>query len=186
MKKSGLTEKRMANKLFRTSEHAIFIAYFKLKDYASAKRIAKAASVSRATLYRHHCKIQSIPKDYEKYLLSSYIRKIRPFLNKKEFSLKNFYLRTLVFISNHEEIFSALFSEGRKEIITKMLSILKPKLTKILQVSNRDKVYIVYTNEILGIIEIWSKQHFSLSELNQVLNDILYLTETASDHLTPL
>lgn len=176
----------MANKLFRANEHAIFIAYFKLRDYPSAKRIAKAASVSRSTLYRHHCKIQSIPKDYEKYLLTSYTRKIRPFLNKKDFSLKNFYLRTLVFISNHEEVFSALFSEGCKEIIAKMLNILKPKLARTLRTSNRDKAYIVYTNEVLGIIEIWSKQHFVLSELNQVLNDILYLTETASDHLTPL
>lgn len=184
MKNSGLTEKKMANKKFRKTENAIFIAYYKFRDYPSAKTLARRAKISRATLYRHHSSPQSLSKDYEKYLLDAYAKKIKKLL-KRNPPLKTLFLRTLVFIHNHRLILKALFKEDHKEIIKKMLDKLKDRILKEWNYAgNTDKLYKVYQNEILGIIEAWGKNDFSVKETTSVLSDILYLTKTTPKHLS--
>ena len=177
----------MSNKRFKKTECAIFYVYCKLKDYPSAKKIAKLAHISRSTLYRHHRKVQSIPKDYEEYLLAVYKRRMRIFLKKPDIPLKILILRTLIYISSNKEIFKVLLSESRSEVIKKMLDILEPKIAKKwLPYKNKDKIYKVYENEVIGIIEAWAKQNFSDKKLRSVLNDIIYLTDSAWRRLSVL
>ena len=185
--KHSLTEKKMANKKFRVKERAIFIAYFKLKDYPSAKAISRMANISRPTFYRHHQNAASIPKDYEDYMVSVFARKIRKYLSRKNVDSRFVFFRTLVFISSNKEVFKALFKNDHKEVAKRMLEILKPKITEKWRLSNGlDKLYNIYKNEILGIIEIWCQQNFSDCHLNAVLEDIMYLTKTARTKLLPL
>lgn len=187
MQTHGLTEKNMTNKRFRQTEHDIFIAYYKLKNHSDTKSLAHHAGISRSTLYRHHQKSQNIPDDYEDYLLLTYNRLIQDCLRSKTTSLSNIYLRTLVFISNHKEVFVALFSDGHQGIIKKMLANLGPKITAFLCLDSKmSTAYIVYENEILGVIEVWSKHNFSSTKLDKTLKDILYLTSTAPERLAPL
>lgn len=174
----------MANKKFKKNENAIFLAYYKFRDYPSAKTLARRAGISRATLYRHHPSPQSLPKNYEKYLLDAYAKKIKKLL-KRNLPLKTLFLRTLVFIHNHRLILKALFKEDHKEIIKKMLDKLKNHILKEWNYAgNTDKLYQVYQNEVLGIIETWGKSDFSVKETATVLNDILYLTKTTPKHLS--
>ena len=175
----------MTNKRFRKAENAIFIAYYKLKDYPSAKLIAKKSKLSRSTIYRHHGQPQNIPRNYEEYLLCIYKKKIKKILNKKDVDLKTLFLRTLVYIHSNRKTLKVLFSSGQQEIIKKIFRILKPRIIKTWHLAgNLDELYCVFENEILGIIEIWSKQEFDANSLNLVLNDLIKLTSTAPKRLT--
>ena len=49
---------------------------------------------------------------------------------------------------------------------------------------NSPKLFHVYENEILGIIEAWGEQEFANQEIENVLGDILYLTKTSPKHLS--
>ena len=185
MKTGRLTEKKMTNKRFRKAENAIFIAYYKLKDYPSAKLIAKKSKLSRSTIYRHHGQPQNIPRNYEEYLLCIYKKKIKKILNKKDVDLKTLFLRTLVYIHSNRKTLKVLFSSGQQEIIKKIFRILKLRIIKTWHLAgNLDELYCVFENEILGIIEIWSKQEFDANSLNLVLNDLIKLTSTAPKRLT--
>lgn len=186
MKNGGLTEKHMLNKHFRKTEYIILVAYYRLRDCPSAKKLARAAKISRSTLYRHHKKVQNIPYDYETYLLAIYNKAIRSYFNKNNFTFKGFYFRTLVFISNHKEAFIFLFFEGHKDIIKRMLYYLKPKITANPHLSRNgfDKIFNVYSNEILGIIEHWEQYQFTITKLNEILSDALSLTEGVSSRLS--
>ena len=184
MKGSGLTEKKMANKKFRATEEAIFVAYYKLVDYPSAKIIAKRAGISRSTLYRHHQLPRLISRDYEQYLLKIFSRKMQGFLNKEEVELKTMFLRVLIFIHNNRVTFAALFRDKHKDVIGKMWGKLKPRvLLEWHLAADTDKLFSVYQNEILGIIEVWSKDNFTVNNLDAVLSDIIYLTKTAPKRL---
>lgn len=176
----------MANKKFQKTEQAIFIAYYKFQDYPCVKKISKHAKISRSTFYRHHQNASDIPHDYEVFLLKAYDCQIKSFL-KKNSSPKPAVLRLLVFISSNKTVIKALFKDGQKETIKKMLSHIRPLTTSNWRfASNSDKVYRVYENEILGVIESWGKNNFSSCKIDNTLNDILYLTKTAPERLAPL
>ena len=184
MKDSGLTESKMANKKFRTTEVAILLAYYKFRDFPTAKVLARRAHISRSTLYRHHPSLRSIPKDYENYLLRAYTYRIRALLRKNP-PLKALIFRTLVFIHNHRLIFTALFKDNHKEIIKKMFNKLKPCILKEWgYAGDAGRLYKIYQNEVLGVIETWSEHNFSTKELERVLGDILYLTDTTPKRLS--
>ena len=187
MRTSGLTDKNMANKRFRKTEYAIFFAYYRLGSYPSAIKLARTAKISRSTLYRHHKKIQKIPVDYEDFLLHDYARAIQKLI-RREAKTRCVFLHTLVFISAHKRVFIALFREERKDIIKNMFGLLKRRIVikEWRLAGDIDKMYNIYTNEVLGIIEAWSVQNFSNKTLEQVLNDILYLTKASRKKLLPL
>ena len=186
MKTSGLTEKRMSNKRFRKTEQAIFIAYYTLRDYPTARKLAKRAHISRATLYRHHSGVYAIPIDYEKYLLATYKKAIGGLLRKNA-GIKTVFLRTLVFISNNRMVFIVLFRDGHSNAVKKMIEFLKGRVLEEWHLGGDvDKIYNVYQYEVLGVIEVWSKQKFATKQLDSILSDILYLTNTARRNLLPL
>ena len=176
----------MSNKHFFKTEYKIFTAYCKSHNHPTARKITTNAKISRATLYRHHYNAQSILRDYEDLILATYSHKIEA-LTKRKTSTKVLFLRTLIFISRHGKVFRALFTDGRKEIIKQILKKLKPSVTITWRPVNcLDKIYSIYENEVLGVIEIWSEYNFSATKLSRALSDILYLTKTAPERLAPL
>lgn len=183
----GLTEKKMANKKFKKTEEAIFIAYFESQDFPNIKTIARRANISRSTLYRHHKIAQNIPQDYEKYLLQKYTQKIDKILFQKEISLRTIFGQTLIFISVNKRIFIGLFAVGHKEVINEMLEKLKKRIIIEWKISgNLEKIFHIYENEVLGAIEIWGEKGFSEEKLEVILKDVMYLTRTAPQKLLPL
>ena len=184
MKSGGLTEKKMQNKKFQKTENAIFLAYYKFRDFKTAKTLARRAGISRQTLYRHHKTPERIPENYEKYLLEVYSKTTKKFLNQKDISHRKIYFRMLIFIYNNQIIFGALFRDGRKEIIKSMINITKKQILNEWNYAGADKKFFkVYQNEILGLIESWSEKDFKVSELENILNDILYLNKYTPKHL---
>lgn len=187
MPKNGITEKKMQNKRFYKAEHSIFIAYYSFKNYPTARILARRARISCSTLYRHHHKPQDIPRDYEEFLVSKYNQYIKKLHRKGNFNIRRFYLYFLVYIISNKPYFLALFKDNRKGIIIKMLRPAKPYiLAKWHLHGDTDKMYSVYSNEILGVIETWAKHNFAKKMLEQTLDDIMYLTESSRIKLAPL
>ncbi len=177
----------MTNKRFQRTEQAIFAAYYKIRDYPSAQKLSKRAGISRSTFYRHHQATSKIPQDYEEYLFAVYLHRIKKYLNSDAPNLKIIFFRFVVFISSNREVFKALFGEGRKEIIKKMLHPLKPVIIASWDTSvNLDRIFKIYENEVLGIIEVWSEERFINQKITVVFNVIMYMTEHACRNLLPL
>ena len=186
MGNSGLTQKRMGDGRFRRAERAIFIAYYKLRDCPSAKILARRAGISRSTLYRHHKKVQSILADYEDYLFHNYKKSLRPLIKKKA-PLKTLALRSLVFIYSNRRVIQILFQNRYNQIVGRIVDYLKPIIIESwCSPDNTDKMFWVYKEGVLGVIEEWCERGFESSELDRVLDNILYLTRTAYRNLLPL
>ena len=186
MKASRLSEKSMSDKRFRKTENTIFLTYCRIKDYCSAKKLAKLAGISRSTLYRHHPCPQKVLQDYEDYLLSVYKHRIKESLQKPETPIRNIFFQTLIFIVNHKRVFLVLI-KGNSRIIERMLNTLKPVISKEFSfITSSNKIYRIYENEVLGVIETWASQNFSDKKIHLVLNDIMFLTESARQRLSPL
>ena len=107
----------MANKRFQKTERAIFVAYYKLRDFPSARKVARRAKISCSTFYRHHSSPYHISQDYENYLLKSYSSKIKKLINAKNTETNTVFLRTLVFVTAHRVIYKALFNVYENEIV---------------------------------------------------------------------
>jgi len=187
MARSGITEKKMRNKRFYKTEYAIFIAYYSFKNYPTAKMLARRAHIARSTLYRHHRRTEEIPHDYEELLVSRYDKYIKKYCLKENFNFRKFFLYLLVYIVNNRVFFLPLFRDGRDGAIIRMLRHVRPFiLDKWHLDGDMEKMYSVYTNEILGVIETWAKHNFSKKMLGQTLDDIMYLTNSARIKLAPL
>ena len=177
----------MANKRFQKTERAIFVAYYKLRDFPSARKVARRAKISCSTFYRHHSSPYHISQDYENYLLKSYSSKIKKLINAKNTETNTVFLRTLVFVTAHRVIYKALFKNGQKEIIKRMFRVLRQKIITEWQLpGDLEKLYNVYENEIVGLFEVWDKQNFSSRYLDAVLNDLIYLTKTTPKRLAKI
>ena len=174
----------MKNKAFCKREWAIFLAYFKMKDYPNAKKLSRRAKISRHTFYNHHRSPQMIPYDYEKYLLTVFRRKIQRYLKSERYELKTIFARTLVFIHNNREILTVLFRDGRKNVIDEIMNHLKPRVIRGWNYAgNFDELYRIYAKEVSGVIENWARRKFSDKELDKILNEIMYLTATSVKRL---
>ena len=51
---------------------------------------------------------------------------------------------------------------------------------------NAEMIFEVYNNEILGVIEGWNKEGLREKDIAMILEDILYLTDSARHRLMPL
>ena len=184
---SGLSERKMKNKKFRKIEKAIFVAYFKLKNYPNARRIARMARISRSTLYRHQTMIYRIPHDYEDYLIEQYDRTMKGCLLKSCVSLKTMVHCMLVFILMNRRVFGELLKMGDDNVVRRLIRRCKQK---VLDEWGRDdglvKIFGIYENEVLGLIIDWGREGFSDEKMSDVLNGIMYLTRTARQRLGPI
>ena len=185
MVKSGLTEKRMRDRRFRRTEKAILYAVFSVRDYPNASIVAKKARISRSTLYRHHKNTRNIISDYEKYMLKKYSRMVEKWGKNKK--LRFYFEQMLVFVVANKKIILFLLKNGRKGILEGMIAKLEPKVVKAARLPKKAKtVLVVYRGEVLGLLEEWGKSGFSDKELNKVLENIIYLTNTIRERLLNL
>lgn len=180
------TSKKMCHQRYRRTEEAILKVFFK-NDKNTMKGIAKQAGIGRATIYLHHHTVKDILPDYENYLLSEYKKIIRKKLRIKNTGLKTLYLSSLIFISRNRKFFKIFIKFNRREIFLRILAILKPKIESITKLpKNSEKIFKIYTSEITEILFEWGKKGFPDTELEKILNDIIYLTETCRHHLMPI
>ena len=178
----GITEQKLKNKRFRKTEEKIISALLLSRDDLSMNNFLKTAEVSRSTIYRHHRNFYNISKNYENYLL----RKFRRFLKalvKNKITLAKVYTRILIFLIPNQKIILLILSRGNRKFIETLLSELRVIVMK--KVKN-DKIFKIYLKEVSGVIEEWIYDGFNQKKIEEVVNQISYLTETAWSRLGPL
>ena len=182
----GLTEKRMRDKRFKRTEEAILRVFFEEDNYISPLEMAKKVGVARSTFYHHHRAIREIIPDYEKFLLCRYRRKIRRLLKKRGVRMRVLFFEMLVFIMKHQETFGVLIRNKNTEIIEEMIKEMLPRIGQPMGLpKNSGKIVRVYISEIIEVIKMWGEEGFS-SSIGEVLDNMMYLTETARLRLKPL
>ena len=183
---SGLTEKQMSDKRFKKSEEEIFETIFNEDNLPEVNLVAKKTKLSRSTLYRHHKVLYNITTDYEKYILRKFSCTMK-YATFGKTKLKNMFYRMLIFIVNNKKIINALIKRNRTAIFEKMLECLEGRIVKSCHLPKKsDKIFKIYAMEVAGVIEEWGKRDFCREEIEKVLDDIMYLTNTMKVRLGPL
>ena len=187
MAKTGITEKRLANKRFKKTEEAILRIFFEEKDYISICKMAERAGIARSTVYKHHRTVWNIASDYENYILAKYKTVIGRPDKLKYAKLKNLYRGTLVFILQNRQIFKVFIKSGRRDVFEKMIFLLKLKIESASGLpKNSGRVFKIYTSEVVTLLVEWGLGEFQDNEMEKLLVNILYLTETMRVRLVPL
>lgn len=183
----GLTERKMKNRRFRQTEEIIFKTYFSLNEEIKMKELAKITGVSRVTLYRHHKTVNKILPDYEHYIYREFLKEVGRIGFEKRMNVRLYFYRMLSFILANKEVFKVFFVRERTEVIKKMIKKAQPMISlKYHMPKNAEMIFEVYNNEILGVIEGWNKEGLREKDIAMILEDILYLTDSARHRLMPL
>ncbi len=180
-----LTEGRLKNKRFRTTEESILLACLAIKCRFTPYRLARAAQISRATFYRHHCSAADIASDYEDYILQKTRANFARLLKLKRVSLRIIYEQFFsTMFSNHRSmIFILRF--GTPDFLEKMLLLVKPKLIAATKLKNQEALR-VYLGEVSALIKSWCDAGFDREAIPDFVDKIIYLTDTAHVRLSAL
>ena len=180
--------KKMKNRRYRKTEEAILSVFFdESKKGSTLQRMAKRAGVGRSTMYIHHHAVREVLPDYERYILTEYRIFIQKRLQIKNISLKVLYFDMLTFILRRKKIFVMFLRFEDRKMLTRMLGVLEEKTRIFMRLPKEtEKVLKIYKSEIIQLVFEWGKRGFSNKEIEKVLADIMYLTETARDRLMPI
>ena len=180
-----LTERKLRDTRFRKTEEAIFRVFFDGEDGAklSVNEITARIGVDRATFYRHHRAVCEIEEDYEKYIFKKYGKLIEKIKEKKGIDLRRLYYETLIFILHNKRLFEMLMSRRNLRVVGEMIGVLR---SEVRLPNNSERVFMVYTGEVVGLIMDWGIEGFKEAEIVKLLNNIIYLTDTARERLLVL
>ena len=177
--RGGLRDKR-----YRKTEEAIIEVLLKSRKMPSTEELIRRARISRSTLYRHHRAIPGIVPDYEKEILERYERVVRKMLKREKTNLRNIYLQMLIFVVNNQRVFEILFRYSGDRVVERMVLKLQGKVAEMdCLLGKTGQIMQIYTKEVAGVVEGWSKKEFSENEMKKVLENIIYLTRTAKGRL---
>ena len=175
----GLTEKRMNDRRFRRVEEAILKVVINEDYYIGVGEMAKKIGVARSTVYNHHRAVREIIPDYERYLLSRYNRIISKILKRREMRIRDVMRHVLIFVLHNREVFMFLEKCGRRGIYGQMMTKMELELSRRLRLPNNyQKMYIVYRGEVMELMAEWVKNGVVEEEMNELLGDIVGLTDT--------
>lgn len=182
-------KQKLENCRFRKTEEAIFGAFFSESHEVglSVDGLTKKIGINRTTFYRHHRAACKVVEDYEKYILEKYEELLRGIENRGDLTLRKLYYEILVFILRNQRVFEVLIKRRDLRIIEGMVVLLRPGIGDAVEILGRvDRVFRVYTGEIVGLIEDWGIRGFEGKEVVVLLDNIMYLTETSGARLLPL
>ena len=178
-----ITERRLHDTRFRKTEEAIIRVFFNCGGKVTLAEIANEIGVARSTIYRHHRSIREIMADYREYIVEKY-NSVMSVLLKRNARLRKIYAQMLIFIVQNRNVFLILFRDGDREVLINFIESLKPKIIKTAKLPrNCDKIFLIYTREIIALMERWGESGFKEDGIDEILLDILYLTETIRTRL---
>ena len=176
----GISDKRLNNRRFYRTEEAILKAFFGGSDCISVGRVAQKAGVARSTFYHHHQAVDKIITDYRNYILVKYRRAIKGISDSKAVSTRILYTKTIFFIIQHKKIFKILLMGEDNKVFENMLVRLQPVLVDLMRLpKNSKKIFMVYTSEVAVLLNDWCKNGAREDEIQHLLDELLYLTDTA-------
>lgn len=178
----------MQHKHFRQKEEAIFEAYFEA-EYKSVEltpaTLAKAAGVSRSTIYRHHRSIYKIRGDYEWFLLKKYQIFMRD--AGKTATAKQSLRQLLLFVVQNRRRFRMLMRNGGEKLICEMVEYLRGELMRECGFpSTGPTILNMYAGEVCELIREWGESDFAVEQIGQMQADLWYLAKTAPKRLGPV
>ncbi len=154
-------------------------------DLDSVTALAKKAEISRSTFYRHHKGLRWIMPDLEEYALADFAFQIAEQQSLSGVKVRVLFYRMLSFIAKNREEFKLILERGDERTLEKMIDSLLPRIVRSYKIPSRNRLVLIYKKEIVAVIESWILADFQESEL-EILNDIMYLTRSARQHLMPL
>ena len=174
----------MANRRFRKTEEAILEVVCKEDYYVGTDIMAKKAGIARSTFYLHHKTAKHILPDHENYLMRKYSRMVTKLLKNNRLCTRVLFMDTLIFMVQNKKIFTMLIHNDRTTIFGAMLEKMKAKLIKTMELREEsDKIFVVYSGEITTLICEWAKNGMDVEKIEELLDDIMFLTETAGKRL---
>ena len=181
-------ERGMRNKRYRKTEEAILKVFFdENKKGITMQKMARKAKVGRSTMYTHHHAIREILPDYERYILREYWLLMQKKIKKKNLQLRTLYLDTLLFILRNRKIFEMFLELNDRDVMIRMVKKLESRIYNFARLpKNSEKIFRIYASEIVEIVFEWGEENFSEKELEKVLSDIMYLTESSRNRLMPI
>lgn len=180
----GITEKRLNNKRFARIEWAILEAYFDGELCVSAGIMADRVGVARSTIYNHHRTVREIIPDYEKFILRKYRRMIRKALKRRCVNIKGLYTKALFFMLQNKRVFVILIRGGDRYVIEQMVREFRGRIEAAMRLpKNANDLYNVYVDEVAGLILRWSVAGLREADMNELLVNIMCLTETMRQRL---
>ena len=177
----------MQNRRYRKTEEAILEVLLKAKEMPSTGELTKRARISRSTLYRHHRAIPGIIPDYERDITLIFKQEFKKLIKYNHQSLENIYFKMLIFTLKHKRVFRILFKYSGDRAIETMVLEFKELIIKACHLpKGSEKMMTIYAKEIAGVVEGWGKDGFSEIEINHTLKNIMYLTATMKQRLSPV
>lgn len=180
-----VTDKKLKNRRYRSTETRILITLLMIKDSLSLERLIRMAKISRSTLSRHHKNLHEIAPDYRKYVLKKCQNITRSLLKNPNSELRTVYRRILVFMSANRLIMEFILEYGEQSVFEDIIYTIKPKILASSKITD-EEMFMIYTKEVAGLIEEWGKQGYDKESIVSIINKILSLTETAHIRLNSL
>ncbi len=172
---------------FKRTEEAIFDAFFANKKIPTPGLLAKRARISRSTLFRHYRTVHDIVPSYERRIYCRYVKRIEKILKKEQIKTRDIYLNFLIFVVANKKEFKLILAHKDSVIFEKMIWRLENRICdSYFLPQNSKQVFGIYTKEIVGLLEEWGKRDFNKNEIESVLKNIMYLTETIKVRLVPI
>ena len=175
---------REKDQRYQKNEEAIMSAFFRAQKGLNGKQLAKAARVSRATLYRHHKGAQAVMSDIEQMILEAYKKDIAKVMNRGK--LRVMFYRMLLFIEGHQKEFELIENRGDERALEEMVLELVPQVVRKYKIPAKyEEVLRIYEKEVTAVVETWILAGFSTSDMG-VLKDIMYLTRSLRERLVKI
>ena len=146
--------------------------------------IVQASKISKSTFYRHAKNPDEFILKEKNKIFSKYKILMRTHLGKTP---NQFFRYFLIFLKNNPDFFEYIFSRNDRKFVFKMMKIFENRILNFYHFpKNSKKIFEVYYSEIYGILDGWAKDKFDEKELEEILKEILYLSQNARRHLMPL
>ena len=159
-------------------------AFFRAQKGLNGKQLAKAARVSRATLYRHHKGSQAVMPDIEQMVLEAYKKDIAKVMKRGK--VRGMFYRMLLFIEGHQKEFELIENRGDERALEEMVLELVPQVVRKYKIPAKyEEVLRIYEKEVTAVVETWILAGFSTSDMG-VLKDIMYLTRSLRERLVKI
>jgi AcrR family transcriptional regulator len=173
-------EQKTKDKRFREREDEILRLFFEAGGKITVKELATKMGVPRSTIYRHHNRLAKLTDDYRVDLLEKCKNWIIQFSGDE----KKFFRELLLFVYHNRKIILVFPSGENTFFFIEMMEMIKEPVFRFVGVSGwNDKLYNIYSGEVIMVIRMWGTGGFLAEEMDHVLKDILFLTDTARHRL---
>lgn len=175
----GITDERLKDRRFRRIEDAILQVVLEGDYYISPGEMAEKIGVARSTIYRHHKTMRGILLDYQEYILSKYKCLVKIIEGKKGIYTRAWCERVLLFILQYKQIFEMLLKGREVGVLKDMVRMLEPMIAEMVKLpKNHEKMFLVYMNEVVGLVERWIEEGCDDKEIEILMRNVVYLTDT--------